>query len=697
MNQQLGGSRFEVVATDTVTPTDGPTGASTSSASGYVQPEVDVPALTRLLDGRYAEVRNLVRSNLSAYSSILTDAETLSRADYRERVKELVVEMASTGQTGMGFPEEYGGGGDIGASIAAFETLSFGDLSVLVKVGVQFGLFGGAILQLGTERHHEEYLRPLMSGELMGCFAMTETGHGSNVQALGTVATYDVATQEFVITTTREDARKDYIGNAAEHGELAVVFAQLEVGGEGRGVHAFVVPIRVRDDSGELVPAPGVTIADDGLKMGLNGVDNGRLWFDEVRVPRDNLLNRFADVTPAGVYESPIDNPNRRFFTMLGTLIQGRVCVGGAGINAAKVALTIAVKYALRRRQFEASGEEEELLLDYGMHQRRLLPLLARTYALHFAQDVLSANLHDVLTGVREDEQTQRELESRAAGTKALGTWHATRTIQECREACGGAGYLAENRFAALKADTDVFTTFEGDNHVLLQLVAKGLLTDYASEFEDMDQLDLVRFVGGLAVEIVEYEPTGCVERPVVEAAEVDGVGVVDRATVEQGTQPRFPAHEAHRVAPDGLQSVCVEHCRRRVEVGDQPQPRLEVDADDRVGRLLALDQVDGAVAGHEGPTAGRGAQAEAAERLDVGPGKRPVPGRDPLREVDGVEPPERLGVGGELDPGHGAPVQPVVSTASEIASKAEASVSQRASVSESRASDLSGPSEANA
>ncbi|WP_300600626.1 acyl-CoA dehydrogenase family protein, partial [uncultured Nocardioides sp.] len=177
------------MATDTVTPTDGPTGASTSSASGYVQPEVDVPALTRLLDGRYAEVRNLVRSNLSAYSSILTDAETLSRADYRERVKELVVEMASTGQTGMGFPEEYGGGGDIGASIAAFETLSFGDLSVLVKVGVQFGLFGGAILQLGTERHHEAYLRQVVTGELMGCFAMTETGHGSNVQALGTVAT----------------------------------------------------------------------------------------------------------------------------------------------------------------------------------------------------------------------------------------------------------------------------------------------------------------------------------------------------------------------------------------------------------------------------------------------------------------------------------------------------------------------------
>lgn len=476
------------MATDTAAP-----------ETGYVQPVVDVPALTALLDGKYTEVRDLVRTNLATYDHVLVDAEELSVDDFRERVRELVVEMAATGQTGMGFPEEYGGGGDIGASIAAFETLAYGDLSVLVKVGVQFGLFGGAILQLGTQHHHDAYLADLITGKTMGCFAMTETGHGSNVQALGTVARYEPETQEFVITTTSEQARKDYIGNAAKHGELAVVFAQLEVGGASEGVHAFVVPIRV---DGE--PAPGVRIEDDGRKMGLNGVDNGRLWFDEVRVPRTALLNRFADVTPDGVYESAIENPNRRFFTMLGTLVQGRVCVGGAGINAAKVALAIAVKYAVRRRQFEATSDtEEELLLDYGLHQRRLFPLLARTYALHFAQEVVAAQLHDVFSGIADDEHARRELESRAAGTKALGTWHATRTIQECREACGGAGYLAVNRFAALKADSDIFTTFEGDNHVLLQLVAKGLLTDYASEFEDLDQLGMVRFVTNLAVETV--------------------------------------------------------------------------------------------------------------------------------------------------------------------------------------------------
>ena len=142
--------------------------------------------------------------------------------EHREQVLAWTKELASEGDTGIGFPVEYGGGGDIGASVAAFETLAFGDLSVLVKVGVQFGLFGGAILQLGTKAHHDAYLKDLITGRVMGCFAMTETGHGSNVQALGTVATYDAEAGEFVINTTRPDANKDYIGNAAAHAELAV-------------------------------------------------------------------------------------------------------------------------------------------------------------------------------------------------------------------------------------------------------------------------------------------------------------------------------------------------------------------------------------------------------------------------------------------------------------------------------------------
>ncbi len=121
-------------------------------------------------------------------------------------------------------------------------------------------------------------------------------------------------------------------------------------------------------------------------------------------------------------------------------------------------------------------------LLDYRVHQRRLLPALARTYALHFTQEGVVAELDRIFgadDGTAEqsdDEQrARRELESRAAGLKAIATWHANETIQGCREACGGAGYLTENRFGELMADTEVFTTFEGDNTILLQLVAKSL------------------------------------------------------------------------------------------------------------------------------------------------------------------------------------------------------------------------------
>ena len=309
-------------------------------------------AMTALLDGRYADVRNLVRANLVDYAEILREAETLDTAAFRDRVRDVVVEMAATGQTGMGFPEQYGGGGDIGASVAAFETLAFGDLSVLVKVGVQFGLFGGAILQLGTERHHDAYLSKLITGELMGCFAMTETGHGSNVQALGTTATYDATTGEFVLTTPDDASRKDYIGNAAAHADVAVVFAQLEIGGRVAG-RARLRRAAARGRRGAPRRPDRGLRPQDGPQRRRQRPHLVRRRPHPARQPARPVRER---VPEDGTYSSAIDNPNRRFFTMLGTLVQGRVCVGGAGINASKVALAIAIRYAVRRRQFEAVG-----------------------------------------------------------------------------------------------------------------------------------------------------------------------------------------------------------------------------------------------------------------------------------------------------------------------------------------------------
>jgi acyl-CoA oxidase len=468
---------------------------ATASEPQAAHEPLDPTALQRLLDGSYADVREQTRDVLCRPE--FTPVVALPTAEYRERVLEWARLLAAEGLTAPGFPVEFGGRDDPGANVAAFETLGFGDLSLLIKFGVQFGLWGGAIQHLGTREHHEHYLKAISTLELPGCFAMTEAGHGSNVQQLLTTATYEPETQEFVINTPADDAHKEYIGNAACHGRMAAVFAQLIVAGESHGVHALVVPLR--DQRGNV--CEGVRIEDCGEKMGLNGVDNGRIWFDDLRVPREALLNRYGDVSPAGEYTSPIDDANKRFFTMLGTLVQGRVCVSAASISAAKSALTIAVRYGLRRRQFGPPGEDEVVILEYRTHQRRLMPLLARTYALHFAQQVLTAKFHEVFSAERPSDRDRRELESTAAAMKATASWHATATIQTCRECCGGAGYMSSNRFAALKADTDIFTTFEGDNIVLMLLAAKGILTDYQHQFGDLDPRGMVTFVAGQVVE----------------------------------------------------------------------------------------------------------------------------------------------------------------------------------------------------
>ena len=489
---------------------------------------VAIGELRRLLDGRWAEIREEVRAQIET-TELLRPADGLSVEDHRARVMEQARMVSQTRSARLFFPPEYGGEGDMGGALSAFETIALVDLSLLVKIGVQYGLFGGVIRRLGTRRHHERYLRAAMTMELPGCFAMTETGHGSDVQSIRTTATYDPQRQEFVIHTPNDDARKDYIGNVARDGRLAAVFAQLMTGGERRGVHVLLVPIR--DERGR--PCPNVRIEDCGHKGGLNGVDNGRLWFNQVRVPREALLDRFGSVAPDGTYSSPIANETRRFFTMLGTLVSGRVSVAGAGLSAAKLALAIAIQYGSTRRQFRApGGNEEVILLDYLQHQRRLLPALATTYAMHFAQQALVVSLHDAGDGDSPDEAEQRRLETQAAGLKAISTWHSTQTIQTCREACGGAGYLSVNRLTELRADTDVFTTFEGDNTVLLQLVAKGLLTDFRDEFGSMDTVAMVRYVADQVVgAVLERTAARSLAQLIADAVPrgEDGANLLDR------------------------------------------------------------------------------------------------------------------------------------------------------------------------
>ena len=464
------------------------------SPDGVVHPSAgalpNMDALRAFVEAERADIRRLVFKVLERPEFDRSRIKDFD--DYRQHVFQWCQILAEKGIGGYGYPEEYDGEGNIPKSVAAFETIAFFDLSLLVKFGVHFGLFGGSVYQLGTNKHHDKYLRDIASLKLPGCFAMTETGHGSNVRDIQTVASYDIGTREFIINSPTRDAWKDYIGNAALHAQMATVFAQLEVNGEQHGVHAFLVPLR--DGQGNVLP--GITIEDNGRKIGLNGVDNGRIAFEAVRIPLDNLLNRFGNVSPDGKYTSEIPSAGRRFFTMIGTLVAGRISIAAASVSAAKLGLTIATRYASKRRQFGPEGVPEVPIITYRTVQKKLAPFIARTYALDFA-------IHDTVRLFKEPNPEFKELEIRAAALKALASRHAVDALQYARELCAGRGYMWESRIGELRADTDIFTTFEGANTVLLQLVAKGLLTDLREQFEEMRVRAVLRHLTARASTVV--------------------------------------------------------------------------------------------------------------------------------------------------------------------------------------------------
>ncbi|MFN9863734.1 MAG: acyl-CoA dehydrogenase [Bacteroidota bacterium] len=471
-------------------------GRSTVTHQQATQKTFDVNAMMRLLDGKNAATIRKVKTIITDPEFQYVDPSNLDA--YRERVLDWCRLLAGQGFGAMAYPKEYGGQGDLAAYFAIMETLSYHDLSMVIKFGVQFGLWGMSVYFLGTEKHHKKYLKDIGTLDLPGCFAMTETHHGSNVKGIETTATYQHATKTLVINTPHAFAKKEYIGNAAKHGQMATVFVKLIIDGKDYGVSAVVVPLRNKKGN----TLPGITIEDCGRKMGLNGVDNGKIEFKNVIVPVENLLDRFAGITDDGKFTSSIASDNRRFFTMLGTLVGGRIGIPRSGLSAVKSGLTIAIKYSDQRKQFGPEGAPEVPILNYRTHQRRLMPLLANAYALHFSLQYLTDRF------INRTEEEMQEIEALAAGLKAFATWNTTATLQECRESCGGKGYLSENRIDDLKNDTDIYTTFEGDNTVLMQLVAKSRLTEFKQEFARMDFFGILGYVAEqAATSISELNP----------------------------------------------------------------------------------------------------------------------------------------------------------------------------------------------
>ena len=275
----------------------------------------------------------------------------------------------------------------------------YGDLSLLVKAGVQWGLFGGAVLHLGTERHHAALPAPTSSrSTLLGCFAMTETGHGSDVA----VAAHhrDVRPGDRRVRdphpARRAPARTTSATPPATAGWPSSSPSSI-TGGESAG-RARVPRADPRRRTANRCPA--CTIEDCGPQ----GRAQRRRQRPALVRPRAGAAREPAQ--PLRRRRAPTAPTRRRSRTRPGASspCSARWSRAGSASPArpaapAKVALTIAVRYAEVRRQFAAPGADgRSSLLDYPTHQRRLLPALATSYALHFAQSELVAGLHESFT-----------------------------------------------------------------------------------------------------------------------------------------------------------------------------------------------------------------------------------------------------------------------------------------------------------
>jgi len=331
------------------------------------------------------------------------------------------------------------------------------------------GMFIPTITNLGSEKQVAHWIPLAQSYKILGCYAQTELGHGSDVQNLELVAVFDKESDCFIFNSPTLTATKWWIGDLGVVANHVVTQAQLIIEGKKYGVQTFIVQIRDLDTH---KPLPGVTVGDIGPKFGYNTKDNGYLRLENVRVPRDNMLAKYTKVNKNGEFVRT-GNEKIGYATMMGIR---RIVITASPLFLAQM-LTIGVRYSLIRSQFKNEKGVETKVLDYQLQQDKLIPLIADTYGMIFgSMRIKDLNTQNVEMCQREDFSMMADLHAILSGCKAVYTWSTLFGGEKIRQACGGHGYSQYSGIPGILEEFSPMATYEGENTVLLLQTARYLV-----------------------------------------------------------------------------------------------------------------------------------------------------------------------------------------------------------------------------
>lgn len=357
------------------------------------------------------------------------------------------------------------------------EMLSYIDASLATKFTVQFNLFGGTIIGLGSQKH-EKFLDLIDELKVVGCFCLTEVGYGNNAIEMETTATYIPETKSFKINCPTIKSQKFWITNGAYHANYAAVFAQTYINNKHEGINTFL--LKIREDDGSL--CKGVIIDDMGHKMGSNGVDNARIIFKDVETAEENMLDKVSKIND-GKFVSTIKGNRARFIYAANRLLSGRLCIASMMISCSRLVIATTIRYSKLRLSNGKSGKSDTPIFDYQLTKNQLIPLLVRTLIYNIALlDIRKLYSHYILNESSYDDAKINNIIRLCCFIKPMISWHTNIVGNVCRERCGGQGYLSINIVELAVAGAHSGITAEGDSSVLMQKVAKEYVEDYVKQ-----------------------------------------------------------------------------------------------------------------------------------------------------------------------------------------------------------------------